>query len=441
MSEPAFKSEELLVEDRASGENLVAERLGPMAVPPAFAAAEPRQVPRISIHAFCLSPDTGIVLKRASEDRRVARAHMSVMMGGVDAAVAHYRDKPTPNLILAETSGAREEVLKDLSRLAECCDPGTKVIVLGAANDIPLYRELMRRGISEYLVGPYTPVGIIDAVSGLYGDPETAPIGRVMAFMGAKGGVGSSTIAHNVAWILSEEFEDEVTLIDLDLHFGTTGLDFNQEHGQGLIDAVTAPDRLDHMLLERLLLKCTERLSLLTASASLEREFELHPETCEAILDVVRGTVPSIVIDLPHVWTPWARHILQTADDIVITATPELSGLRNAKNMIELLKAARPNDPPPKLVLNQVGMGKRPEIPLKDFAEAAGLELATVLHFDPQLFGTAANNGQMLGEMKGDNKPAQHIRELAAILTGRQVEAARKRKKKSMGLFGGGKRK
>jgi pilus assembly protein CpaE len=424
MSKPALKSEEILVAER-----LVAERLGPSETDAAPPFAEPRLVPRISIHAFCLSPETGVILKRASEDRRVARAHMSVMVGGVDAALAHYRDKPTPNLIVVESTGPRDCVVADLSRLSECCDPGTKVVVLGATNDIQLYRELMRRGISEYLVAPHTPVGIIDTVAILYGDPERAPIGRVMAFMGAKGGVGSSTIAHNIAWALSEEFEDEVTVVDFDLHFGTTGLDFNQEHGQGLIDAVTAPDRLDHMLLERLLVKSSERLSLFTAPASLERELELGPEGCEAILDVVRGTVPNIIVDLPHVWTPWARHILQSADDIVITATPELSSLRNAKNMIEYLKKSRPNDAPPKLVLNQVGMGKRPEIPLKDFAEAAGHDLSLVLHFDPQLFGTAANNGQMLGEMKADNKPAQTLRELAAILTGRQPSPARRRKK------------
>ncbi len=430
MSEPAFKSEDILV----------AERLGPAAVEAAPAFTEPRQIPRISIHAFCVSPETGVALKRASEDRRVARAHMSVMMGGIEAAIGHYKDKPTPNLVVIESKGQRDDVIAELARLSECCDPGTKVIVLGATNDIQLYRELMRRGISEYLVAPFTPVGVIDSVSSLYGDPETAPIGRVMAFMGAKGGVGSSTLAHNIAWALSEVYEDEVTIIDLDLHFGTTGLDFNQEQGQGLIDAITAPDRLDHMLLERLLIKSSDRLSLFTAPASLERELELNPEACESILDVVRGTVPNIVVDLPHMWTPWSRHILQSADDIVITATPELASLRNAKNIIELLKSARPNDSAPRLVVNQAGMGKRPEIPLKDFAEAAGVDLALVLPFDPLLFGTAANNGQMLGEMK-DNKPAQGIRELAALLTGRQAEQARKRKKKSGGLFGLGKAK
>ncbi len=306
--------------------------------------------------------------------------------------------------------------------------------MLGAVNDIPLYRELIRRGISEYMVAPFTPVNIIDTISLLYGDPEQAPIGRVMAFIGAKGGVGSSTIAHNVAWALAEEFEDEATIVDFDLPFGTTGLNFNQEHGQGLLEAITAPERLDHMLLERLLIHCSDRLSLFTAPATLDRDLELNGEICETVLDVVRGSVPCVIADLPHVWNTWSRQILQQADDIVITATPELSSLRNAKNMFDLLKAARPNDAPARLVINQVGMGKRPEIPLKDFAEAIGIEPVLVLPFDPQLFGTAANNGQMLGEMKGDNKPAQGLAHLAAILTGRHTVPQRK-KRQSGSLF------
>ena len=401
--------------------------------PPSF--QEPRQLPRISIHAFCVSPETGIVLQRAADDRRAARAHVTVMMGGVESAVGHYGDKPTPNLILVETRGARATVLKELSALAEFCDPGTKVIVLGAVNDIPLYRELIRRGISEYLVGPFAPVQIIDTIALLYGDPDQAPVGRIMAFIGARGGTGSSTVAHNVAWALAEEFEDEAMIIDFDLAFGTTGLNFNQEHGQGLLEAVTAPERLDSMLLERLLIHCSDRLSLFTAPATLERDMELNPEICDAVLDVACGAVPNIIVDLPHLWTPWSRQVLQRADDIVITATPELASLRNAKNLVDLLKAARPNDAPARLVINQLGMGKRPEIPLKDFAEAIGIEPALVLPFDPLLFGTAANNGQMLGELKERNKPAQGLAQLAAVLTGRHAAPQKKRKAKSILSF------
>jgi pilus assembly protein CpaE len=404
-----------------------------VAAEPSF--QETRQIPRISIHGFCLSPETGVVLQRAAEDRRSTRAHVTVMMGGTETAVEHYADKPTPNLILIETQGPRDQVLDELAALAECCDPGTKVIVLGAVNDITLYRELMRRGIGEYLVGPYTPVQLIDTIYLLYGDPGIAPIGRVMAFIGAKGGVGSSTIAHNVGWGLAEAYEEETTIVDFDLPFGTTGLDFNQEQGQGLLEAVTAPERLDEMLLERLLIHATDRLSLFTAPAHLEREMELNPEICDAVLEVVRASVPCVVLDMPHAWTAWSRQVLSTADEVVITATPELASLRNAKNLFDLLKQARPNDPPPKLVLNQVGIAKRPEIPTKDFIEAMGVEPVLILPFDAQLFGTAANNGQMIGELKGDTKAAQGLHHLAAQITGRQDTAQRKAKTRNKSLF------
>lgn len=408
--------------------------------PAAPAYQEARQIPRISIHAFCISPETGAVLQRAADDRRAARAHVTVMMGGSEAAIAHYADKPTPNLILIETQGPRTQVLEELGALAECCDPGTKVIVLGAVNDIPLYRELMRRGIGEYLVGPFTPVQIIDTVSLLYGDPGLAPIGRVMAFIGAKGGVGSSTIAHNVAWWLAESFEAETTIVDLDLPFGTTGLDFNQEQGQGLLEAITAPERLDEMLLERLLVHSTDRLSLFTAPPQLEREMDLNPEICDSVLEVVRQSVPCVIVDMPTAWTAWSRQVLAGADEIIITTTPDLAGLRNAKNLFDLLRQERPNDPPPKIVLNQVGVPKRPEIPTKDFNEAMGTEPALILPFDPQLFGTAANNGQMIGELKGDNKTALGLRHLSATITGRQEPTHHKARKKPLFSFLGGKK-
>lgn len=425
MNELARKAAELVVPASAPGS--VPIDTGPL-------LQEPRQVPRISIHAFCISPETGAVIQRAADDRRVAKAHVTVMMGGVPTAVQHYSDKATPNLVLVETKGQREAVLSELGQLAELCDPGTKVVVLGGVNDIALYRELIRRGVSEYLVGPYTPVQLIDTISLLYGDPQSAPIGRIMAFIGAKGGVGSSTVAHNIGWSLAEEFEEEATIIDLDLPFGTTGLDFNQEQGNGLLEAVTAPERLDSVLLERLLTKCTDRLTLFTAPVTLERDMELSPEACDAILDVVRQSVPRVIVDLPHTWNAWSRQVLLAADDIVITATPELACLRNAKNLFELLKQSRANDAPPRVVLNQVGMAKRPEIPLKDFAEAIGADPVLVLPFDPQLFGTAANNGQMLGELKGDARPAAGFRHLAAVLTGRQALPAR-RARKSQSLF------
>ena len=298
------------------------------------------------------------------------------------------------------------------------------MIVVGRTNDVELYRELMRRGASEYLVAPMSPLQLIEVISGLYLDPTAKPVGRVVAFIGARGGAGSSSIAHNVGWCIAEELNINTVIVDLDLPFGTAGLDFNDEGGQGVADALSAPERLDEMLLDRLLIKRGDHLSLFTAPASLEREYDSVPESYEAVIDATRMTTPCVIVDMPHAWTPWVKNCLIAADEIVVVATPDLASLRNAKNMIELVRHARPNDKPPRLVINQAGIPKRPEIPAKDFADTMGVEPAAILAFDAALFGQAGNNGQMLLEVQTKSPVSDGIRRLARLLTGRDAAAA-----------------
>ena len=382
-----------------------------------------RPVPRISIHAFVEFPDTGAALQRAGTDRRLSKAHVTVQLGGICAAVDHYHGSVTPNLLIVETRLNGQAALDELDRLAHVCDPSTKVIVVGRVNDVELYRELMRRGASEYLVAPLSPMHLIEVISGLYLEPGAQPIGRVVAFLGARGGSGSSVLSHNVGWCVAHELEINTTIVDLDLAFGTAGLDFNDEPGQGVADALTAPERLDDVLLDRLLMKRGDHLSLFAAPATLEREFEAGPDAYDSVLDAVRQTTPCVIVDLPHLWAPWVKGTLIGADEIVIVALPDLASLRNAKSMIELLRHNRPNDAPPRLVLNQVGQPKRPEIPAKDFAETLGIDPACVINFDPALFGQAANNGQMLIEIQSNAPSSEAIRRLAQVITGRTPQA------------------
>src|SRR5476649_2200407 len=223
----------------------------PPLVPDGFGASpQERPVPRISIHAFCEFPDTGAALQRAGADRRLSKAHLTVQLGGIAAAVDYYHGQMTPNLLIVETRLHGEAALAELDRLAEVCDSATKVIVVGRTNDVELYRELMRRGASEYLMAPLSPLKLIEVISGLYLDPGASPIGRVVAFVGARGGAGSSTLSHNIGWCIAEELNINTTIVDLDLPFGTVGLDFNDEASQGVCDALSAPERLDDVLLE-----------------------------------------------------------------------------------------------------------------------------------------------------------------------------------------------
>ena len=401
-----------------------------MAKPPPVehfgAAPHERPVPRISIHAFCEFPDTGAALQHASADRRLSKAHLQVQLGGVNAAIEHYSGQITPNLLIVETKLSGQEALGELDALAEVCDPATKVIVVGRTNDVELYRELMRRGASEYLVAPLSPLQLIEVISGLYLDPGATPIGRVVAVIGARGGAGSSTLSHNIGWCIAEELHINTAIVDLDLPFGTVGLDFNDEASQGAADALSAPERLDDVLLDRLLLKRGDHLSLFTAPAALERDYDAVPESYEAVIDAVRQTTPCVILDLPHGWSPWIRASLLAADDVVIVATPDLTSLRNAKNIIELVKNARPNDNPPRLVINQVGMPKRPEIPPKDFAETMGVDPSAIVGFEPALFGQAANNGQMVIELAPKAPVSEAVRRLCRSLTGRSASGSTK---------------
>ena len=389
--------------------------------PPAQ-APRARPVPRINIQAFCEDQETAAAIGKASQDRRLAKAHVTVQMGGAQAAVAFYKNASTPNLIIIESLLDRTDMLGELDRLSEVCDPGTKVVAIGHVNDVLLYRELLRRGVSEYVVAPVKVLQIIESISAIYTDPETGPVGQVIAFVGAKGGSGSSTVCHNTAFAIASALKSDVVIADFDLPFGTAGLNFNQDPLQGIADALASPDRLDEMVLDRLLSRCSDHLSLFAAPGTLDRPYDLEPASCDIVLDVMRDNVPWIAVDVPHLWTAWAKQVVLRADYVVITAAPDLANLRNTKNLVDQLKSSRPNDRPPLLVLNQVGMPKRPEISVKDFAYAIELEPKIVIDFDAQLFVTAANNGQMIEEVSDKSKAADAFRSLANLLTDRSEQ-------------------
>lgn len=385
------------------------------------ALTDVRPVPRISIQAFCETEGVAAPINRMGEDRRLAKAQTRVYMGGIPAAVEFFQSAPTPNLIVLETTSSPDELFHNLNDLAEVCDPNSKVVIIGHQNDVTLYRELIRNGISEYIVAPVMIADLMGVVSSLFVDPDAEPLGRSVAFVGAKGGVGSSTIAHNVSWAMSTLFQSEVVIADMDLPFGTANINFDQDPAQGIAEAVFSSDRIDEVYLDRLLASCAEHLSLLAAPSMLDKVYDFDPDAFSQLVDVAQRTAPYVVLDVPHVWNGWTRRTLEQADEVVIVASPELANLRNAKNIIDTLRKLRPNDFAPRLILNQVGMPKRPEIAPSDFADPLELEPVAIIPFDAQLFGTASNNGRMLAETDAANPIVSSLSTIAQLVTGRGV--------------------
>jgi pilus assembly protein CpaE len=354
-------------------------------------------VPRITVQAFCETPETAAMIEAAAEDRRMQRARVKVRMGGGAAAIEAFRHAPTPNVIVIEVQGSRSKPIECLDALAEVCDEGTRVLVIGHLNDVTLYRQLLQRGVSDYLMAPVEPLTLIAAISEMFAAAGTKPIGRTIAVYGVRGGIGASTVAHNLAWSVARSQGVPTVIADLDIAFGTASLNFNQDPPQGIAEAVFAPERLDAALVERLLSKCSDNLSLLSAPASLDRTIDLTEPAFDVLIEHLRASVPCLVLDVPHQWNAWTKHVLAASDEILIVAGPDLASLRNAKNLLGALKHGRPNDAP----------------------------LAAAIPFEPALFGTAANNGQMIAEVQPGSKVAELFNELAAAAIGR-VETKRK---------------
>jgi pilus assembly protein CpaE len=381
--------------------------------------------PRVSVQAFCETVATAATIRAAGEDRRLSKAYLTVQTGGMAAAIEAYHTMPTPNVIILETDG-HSNILAGLDQLATVCDAGTRVVVIGSEDDETPYRELVRRGVSDYVIGPVDTLDVVRSICGLFSASEEVVVGRIIAVVGAKGGVGASTVAHNLAWTIARDIALDSVVIDLDLAFGTAGLDYNKDPLQGIANAVFSVDRPDTAFVERLLAKCTDRLSLLAAPATLDRVYDFGEQAFDAIFDTLRMTTPCIVLDIPHQWSAWTRRALVGADDILIVAEPDLANLRNTKNILNSLKASRPNDRPPLYCLNQVGMPKRPEINARGFLKTIESAPVAVIPFNSRLFGTAANNGQMIAEIAAGHRTTRMFLQLAQRLTGR-VESKRPR--------------
>jgi pilus assembly protein CpaE len=384
------------------------------------ALQELRPVPRISIQAFCETASVLKPMERVMADRRMARAHMRVEQGGLLTAAEFYSANPTPNLVIVETSAEPRAIMGELSKLAEVCDPSTKVVVIGHYNDVTLYRDLVRSGVSEYMVAPVSLADILAVISNIYVSAESTPIGKTIAVIGAKGGVGSSTISHNLSWAISTLFKNEVVIADMDLPFGTASINFDRDPPQGIAEAVFSPERIDETYLDRLLEQCSEKLSLLAAPSSLERIYDFEADAFSQIIDTAQRTAPTVVLDIPHGWNGWTKTTLARADEVVIVASPELANLRNTKNILDMLRKLRPNDKQPFLILNQVGIAKRPEITPNDFCSPLGIDPIAIIPFDAQFFGNATNNGRMLAETDANHATVKIINEIAHIVTGRQ---------------------
>lgn len=383
--------------------------------PPPEAAETPAPAPPISIYiSWDRTEMAETLIAPLLNHPLLRRARIDVDRGGIAGAAARVE---APDLFVIDTNLSGGAMLARLDALAPAVKQGAKIIIIGAVNDITLLRELAQRGVNEYIVPPLDAEALAHSICRLYAATDKS---RVIAVIGARGGVGASTIAHNLAWSIAERQQAGAALVDLDLNFGAAALAFAQTPASSLADVFDAEPDAD--LLDAIATRPTARLQIFSAPATLTREFALEDAALQRLITHVRRASPYVVLDLPHAWTSWIKDALLKADDVILVAGPDLASLSSAKNMLEALRAARP-DITPIVVMSMVGVPKRPEITYKDFSGALGLEPPFSFAFEPALLGEAACEGRMIGEIAPASKMAAALDELAAALTGRDPVA------------------
>lgn len=391
---------------------------------------------RISIGVFLHSPELIDTFEKLKEDRLFFRSNIIVVEGGVAAAESFLADKQTPPLLIVETTGDEESIYEQLDGLANVCDPHTKVIIVGNVNDIVFYRSIIESGISDYLVNPATPEQIKTSVHNIFSGPSIADKkGKSIAFAGLSGGAGSSVISHNVAYEIAASKDQPVILIDLDVPYGTASLNFNLQSRQTIVDALTNIGSLDETYIDQYLLEYNPKISILPSPASFVLGMAITPEALSKIIKICKSISEYVIIDIPHVWHTWVSDILAESDEVVLIGKPDLTNLRNGKNMAEYLQPKRGVEAPTHLVLNQVGLAKKTDLDAKNFKDAVAMSPEVEIPYEPEAFGKALNNGEMMSVANPKSKATAAIKELTQLLIIEETEKKVEPEKKKFSLF------
>jgi len=390
---------------------------------------------RINIGAFVLTDAVRDAVGALNEDRLFLRSTVSIQEGGMAAALDFLTQRSTPELLVVETKAMDEELFNELNALAEVCQPGTKVIIIGAENDINLFKTLIDQGISQYFLETLTAEELKTAIVDAFADKTLNAKSRTIAFSGLRGGVGSSVLAHNVASELARLYDEDVIIVDLDIPFGTAALSYNLQPSQTVADALSQAGSLDETMLMRYLESGGKNVSLLCAPGNLNSGIEITPNALEAVLNIVKQMASYVILDVPHMWNAWVQDIVVDADDTVIVGAPDLYNLRDGKNVFEFLAPNRGMEAPTRLILNKVGELKNGELSEKEFKEVLDTKPSLSIPFDPDAFASAMNNGQMLRKVAPKSKATLEVETLAKMVSGKE-SLSQLAKKSSGGLLG-----
>jgi pilus assembly protein CpaE len=327
-----------------------------------------------------------------------------VNKGGLRNAVQSLSVSASPNILFVDLTESGDP-LNDINALAEVCEPGTIVIAAGQVNDVRLYRDLVASGIHDYLLKPFSVDQIRDTfanaqaiLSGPRGETQVDKPHVMATVIGVRGGVGASTLATSLAWMLGDKALRTTALLDLDIHFGTGALALDLEPGRGLTDAIENPSRIDGLFIERAMVRANERLSVLSAEAPITTPLLTDGSAFFQLQEEMRNAFEATVLDLPRHMLIQFPHMVHDAHVAVVVCELTLAATRDTIRILAWLKS---NAPQTKVIVaaNRVPSGGALEISRKDFEQSIERSIDLIFSEDNKLSAQAAKLGKPVAEI------------------------------------------
>lgn len=341
-------------------------------------------LPSISVGAFLLSDELHNSFNELETQVTARKARISTFKGGSAAAIETL-EHSSFDLVFVEFNGNSDETINKVAEISSKCPSGTKAIVAGAVNDIELYRSLIDSGVSDYVTPPFTASKIKDAISKVYPNNRSQH-SKSIAFIGVKGGVGSSILAQNTAYYAANSLAEKTIVLDFDLSFGTCGINFDIASKSLFSDLIQKPEQIDELLVERTIERVSDNLSILALYDSPSSKIDNLSEKYVKIIECSKKLSSLVVIDLKNSTSTETVDVLRYVDEIVLVAEPDLANLRNTITWKRYLDALRGDAGNLHLVLNKLRENPRNTLSDADFKRMSGMEACSLIPLDPDTF-------------------------------------------------------
>ena len=367
-------------------------------------------LPGSGVAVYSKDKDTVESAQALKTDWRFARVDLQIQDGDIETAIAVYQDAPSPDLIIVQTDTVDESFTGRLEALAAHCSEGTAAIVIGPKNDVYLYRRMIEMGISDYLVKPVETNILAEVIAKVVIEKIGVTGSRLIAFVGAKGGVGTSVIAQSLAWAVSETLGQKTILLDGSGGWSTLGVGMGFDPSTTLAEAVKAAEKQDEDSIARMIFKAGEQLNVLSSGGDAMLEQSFSPAQYERLLDMLMVKYPVVLVDLSASASDLKNAVLARANQVVLVSTATLSALRLARSLLQEIKEIRGDSTDGiEMVMNMQGLAPANEVPKGDIEKAMEFTPAAFLPFDPKLFIGNESEGKKLIDDKAGNALVHNI--------------------------------